>query len=133
MSLISKADFLAQDDATYGEIEVSGWGTIRVRSLSGVGRDIYMKGIMEWKEDGTHRVKTEDSEARLLSVTLVDEDGKLWFDTVEEGVKLLREKNAGSLQTAFMAAMELSGLQEEDLPDAVENLDETPSEEHGSN
>ncbi len=132
MVLISKADFLATDDATYKDVEVPGWGTVRVRSLSGAGRDTYMKGIMEWKADGTHTVKTEDSEARLLAVTLVDGEGKLWFDNVEEAVKLLREKSAGSLQKAFYAAMELSGLQAEDAEEAAVNLDETTNEDPGS-
>ena len=132
MPIISKADFLAQDDANYREVEVPGWGTVRVRSLSGAGRDVYMKGIMEWKPDGTHTVKTEDSEARLLAVTLVDEEGNLWFDDAEQGVEILRKKNAGSLQKAFYAAMELSGLQEEAMEVAAENLEETTNGEHGS-
>ena len=132
MMLISRDEFLAKDDATYKELDVPGWGTVRVRSLSGAGRDAYMKGILEWQADGTHTVKTEDSEARLLSVTLVDEEGNLWFDELEEGVQVLRQKNAGSLQKAFYAAMELSGLQEEAVEVAAENLDETTSGEHGS-
>jgi len=132
MTLISKEAFLTLDDANYQEVDVPGWGTVRVRSLSGAGRDAYMKGIMEWKEDGTHVIKTEDSEARLLSLTLVDEAGDLWFSNSEEGVEVLRQKSAGSLQKAFYVAIQLSGLQEEAFEIAAENLDETTSGELGS-
>ena len=91
-----------------------------------------MRGIMELRSDGTHSVKTEDAEARLLALTLVDEDGNLWFDDVEEGVRILRERNAGSLQKAYFAALKLNSLAEGDLEEALENLDETPSDEPGS-
>ncbi len=88
MTLVSKEDFLAKDDANYIEIEVPSWGRIRVRSLSGAGRDRYLQDILQW-EDGVATPKTEDSEALLLALTLVDEDGKLWFDNVEEGVNIV--------------------------------------------
>lgn len=130
--VISKEAFLATDDAQYREVDVPGWGTVRIRSLSGAGRDTYMKAILQWQEDGTSRVKTADAEAHLLALTLVDEEGKPWFSNVEEGVKVLREKNAASLQKAFFVAMELSGLQEEAIEVAAEGLGETPSEEPGS-
>ena len=131
MTLVSKEDFLAKDDANYIEIEVPSWGRIRVRSLSGAGRDRYLQDILQW-EDGVATPKTEDSEALLLALTLVDEDGKLWFDNVEEGVNILRQKDVGALQTVFEAAMKLSGLRQGDVVEAAENLDETPNEEHGS-
>ena len=78
MSLIQKAEFLAKDDSAYEDVEVPNWGTVRVRSLTGAGRDAYLQGILELQADGTHRTKTEDSEARLLALTLVDEEGKPW-------------------------------------------------------
>ncbi len=130
--VISKEAFLATDDATYEEVEIPNWGTVRVRNLSGAGRDIYMKHLLEYQADGSQRIKSDDSEARLLALTLVDEEGKLWFPKVEEGVKALRQKSVGSLQKAFTAAMKLSGLEEEDMEEAAENLEETTSEEHGS-
>ena len=132
MSLIQKAEFLANDDSAYEDVEVPNWGTVRVRSLTGAGRDTYLQGILELQADGTHRTKTEDSEARLLALTLVDEEGTPWFEDLEEGVRILRDRNAGSLQTAFVAAMKLNSLYEEDLEAAAENLDGTPNVEPGS-
>lgn len=132
MRIISKVEFLAKNDVTYKEVDVPGWGTVRVRSLSGAGRDVYMKGIMEWHADGTSTVKTEDAEARLLAVTLVDEEGNLWFGNVEEGVEILRQKSAGSLQKAFYAAMHLSGLQDEATDVVAENSEEITSGKHDS-
>ena len=132
MNLITKDAFLAQDDAAYETVEVPNWGSVRVRSLTGAGRDNYMRGIMELRPDGTHSVKTEDAEARLLALTLVDEEGNLWFDDIEEGVRILRERNAGSLQKAYFVALKLNSLAEGDLEEALENLDETPSDGPGS-
>ena len=63
---------------------------------------------------------------------VVDEEGNLWFDDVEEGVRILRERNAGALQKAYFAALKLNGLAEEDLEEARRNFDETPSDELGS-
>ena len=132
MNVISKADFLSRDDASYEEVDVPHWGTVRVRSLSGAGRDRYIQGQRVEDKDGTLIMKTEDAEARLLALTLVDEEGNLWFDDVEEGVRILREKNAGALQKAYFAALKLNGLTEDDLEEARVNLDETPSDELGS-
>ena len=133
MTLISKETFLALDDKNYEELAVPGWGTVRLRSLSGAGRDAYLKIVLEHRDDGTTVVRDPgDSEARLLAMTLVDEEGNLWFNDVEEGVKILREKGSGSLQRAFQVALELSGLHGEAVEAAEENLDETPSGETGS-
>jgi hypothetical protein len=132
MSPISKADFLAHDDAAYEEVEVPHWGIVRVRSLSGAGRDQYLRHAFDKTAEGSLVPKTEDAEARLLALTLVDEEGKPWFQDVEEGVRVLREKNAGSLQKAYFAALKLNSLAEGDLEEAAANLDETPNVEPGS-
>lgn len=131
MPLVSKADFLAKDDAAYEEVEIPNWGDVRLRSLSGAGRDTYLRGIMEVAPDGTRKFKTEDAEARLLAVSLVDEQGNLWFDNVDEGVRVLRDRNADSLQKAFNVALRLNALSAEAVEEAVASLDETQSEGHG--
>ena len=101
MNLISKQQFLEQNDTSYEEVCVPHWGTIRLRSLDGKGRDQYLNNAFTRGEDGTLTAKIEDGESYLLALTMVDENGALWFDNVEEGVRVLREKNVGSLQIAF--------------------------------
>ena len=49
MTLISKEAFVALDDANYEEVDVPGWGTVRVRSLSGAAFPPLAK------RDRTHR------------------------------------------------------------------------------
>lgn len=132
MPLVSKADFLAKDDSVYEQVEIPNWGEVRLRSLTGAGRDSYLRGIMETAADGTRKFKTEDAEARLLAVSLVDEQGNLWFDNVEEGVNALRKRNADSLQRAFNVALRLNSLSAEAVEEARASLDETQSVELGS-
>jgi len=127
MPLVSKADFLAIDDAAYEEVEVANWGNVRLRSMTGADRDNYLRATVEVQSDGTRKFKTEDAEARLLALSLVDENGVPWFDNVDEGVRFLRLRNSGSLQKAFSVALRLNSLGAEAVEEAVASLDATPS------
>jgi len=129
-TLISKDAFVAKDDAEYVHVDVPAWGMVRLKSLTGRARDIYYSTQFETK-DGEPEFRMQDSAARLLALSLCDEEGNLWFADPEEGVRVLREKSSGALQKAFEAAMKLNGLAPGDIGESVENLDSTQSGETG--
>jgi len=131
-SVLTREAFLQLDDSLYREVEIPRWGTARIRSLTGSARDNYIKAQGIRTIEGIPQMNTEDAEARLLALTLVDADGELLFPDVDEGIRVLRDKNAQSLQKAYYVALELAGLQEEAVAKAEELLEETQSVGHGS-
>ena len=131
MPIVSKDEFLQQDDSEYAEVEIPAWGTIRLKSLTGRARDHYYNRQFIDRE-GQPDFSLEDSAARLLALSLCDDDGKPWFPDPEKGVRILREKSAGALQKAFEAALKLNGLTVEDVEEAAENLDGTQNDATGS-
>ena len=101
-----------------------------MKSLTGAARDSYYKNQFEQK-DGEPEFQVTDCSARLLALSLCDENGDLWFSDSDEGVSILREKSSGALQVAFEAALKLNGLTAEETEAAKENLETIQSEGSG--
>ncbi len=106
---LSREDILKVDDLEVRDVDVPEWGgTVRVRAMSGTDRDAYDASRMERREDGTFVATLENSRAKLVARSVVDDNGVLLFSEVD--VVALGRKSAVALGRVFELAAELSGL-----------------------
>ncbi|OSM43459.1 hypothetical protein [Nesterenkonia sp. PF2B19] len=120
MTLLSKSDILGADDLPTRDVEVPEWGgTVRVRGLTGQGRDAFeMKMAASRKNLGA----VDDVRASLAAKCIVGEDGERMF-TDKEVVQLGR-KSGAALDRVYGAIRELSGMDEGAAEEAVEDFGE---------
>lgn len=124
MALLSRDDILKVDDRKYEEVAVPEWGgTVRVRSLTGRERDQFESSLVDKKTGQASRLA--NARARLVAMTLVDEDGNRMFST--DDVSALGTKSAAALERVFTAARRLCGMTDDDLAELVEDFDTGPS------
>ena len=117
MTYLSKEDIFKADDRPVRDVEVPEWGgTVRVRGLTGAGRDEYessLRAVQEVEQpDGTVLQKmvpnTLNSRAKLASLSIVDSDGNQLFSELDVG--RLGQKSSAALDRVVAAASELSAL-----------------------
>lgn len=125
--LLSREQILGAQDRKTEDVEVPEWGgTVRVRSLSGSERDAYEAGIVQLRGDGSRKFTLQNARARLVSLSLCDENGERMFTDAD--IIKLGDKSALALERVFDAARRLSGLSDEDVEELVEGFDDAPSE-----
>jgi hypothetical protein len=103
------------------QVELDGGGVVWVQGLTGTERDRYEQTVMERKKDGRLVPNLENARARLVAVSLVNEDGTPMFR--EDEVALIGSFNARTLQRIWDKACELSGLSESDVEELEGNFD----------
>ncbi len=123
----TREDVLTASDIVTEDIFVPEWKNkwYRVRGLTGNERDNYEQSMFTTK--GNRMVpKLALATARLVSLSVVDEAGKLIF--TEDDVRELGRKSAAALQRVYELARRLSGLSEQDVEDLVKNSESVQSE-----
>jgi hypothetical protein len=117
--LLSRDEILAAEDRATEVVEVPEWGgAVTVRAMSGTERDRYEGSMVRYRrtEKGTveiEAVETENVRARLVSLSVVDEEGKRMF--AEKDVLALGDKSAAALNRVFDVAQRLSALTNRDV------------------
>jgi len=117
--LLTKDEILAADDRNTEVVDVPEWGgAVTVRALSGTERDRYEGSMVRYRrtEKGTveiEAVETENVRARLVSMSVVGEDGARLFGDAD--VLALGDKSAAALERVFTAAQRLSNLSQRDV------------------
>jgi hypothetical protein len=125
--LLSREQILGADDRRTEDVAVPEWGgTVRVRALSGAERDAYEASIVTVRPDGSSRVSLKNLRGRLVSLSVVDEEGNRVFS--EEDAVALGEKSASALERVFDVARRLSGLSEDDVAELAEGFEPAPSD-----
>lgn len=108
MALLKKADILAASDLTTEDVNVPEWGgTVRVKGMSGTGRDAFEESLFT----GTGADRKQDLRnirAKLVAATLIDENGERMFEDSE--VSELGAKSAAALARCFEVAQRLNGM-----------------------
>lgn len=123
--LLSRDEILGAHDRKTEDVAVPEWGgTVRVRALSGAERDAYEAGIVQIKGDGSRKFTLANARARLVSLSVVDENGEHLFS--EADVAALGAKSATALERVFDVARRLSGLSDEDVEGLVQSFDNAP-------
>lgn len=130
MSILSREQILQAKDLVTEVVEVPEWsGSVLVKSLTGAERDQYEAAIVEQKGRDT-KVNMRNARARLVALSVVDEEGKRLFSPND--VSLLGAKSAAALQRVFNVSMRLSGISAEDVRELTEELEENPFEDSPS-
>jgi hypothetical protein len=126
MTLLTRDEILAVDDLLSEDVPVPEWGgTVRVRGLTGLERDKFESAHVKYRGRKTD-VNMVNIRARLVSLTVVDGDGKRMF--TNEDVRALGQKSAVALQRVFDVAQRLSGMSAEDLEELTKNSEDGQSE-----
>jgi hypothetical protein len=132
MELFSKEEILGADDLSFEDIPVPEWGPnkgVRLMSLTGTQRDDFEDKTVIQK-GGDQKMNLINMRARLLSLCIVDANGKRIFSDVE--VPLLGQKNAKILERLFDKARNMNGMTEEDVERLTEGFGDVPSEDSTS-
>jgi hypothetical protein len=126
---LSRDEILGVEDLQSEVVEVPEWGgAVMVRSMTGKERSQYEAGMYD--QSGKGRVlKLENLYAKLVALTVVDEDGKRIFSMKD--AELLGEKSAGALSRVAQVSMRLSGLEASDLEEIAKNSESSQSSDSG--
>lgn len=120
MAILSKKAILEADDLPRRVVSVPEWGgEVLVRGLTGAERDQFEAGTLV-KRGKDYDVQLTDLRARLVVLSVIDENGERLFDTAD--VEALSKKSASALNRVFEVAQELSGLTANDVAELEKNL-----------
>jgi hypothetical protein len=135
--VLGKAEILAKNDVQFAEVYVPEWsddGTeayVRVRGLSARERDAFETSIVTRDAKNNVVRNTENVRARLVALTIVDEQNQALFD--EKDIPLLGLKSASALSRVYTVAAKLSGLTDDDVEELAKNSGRARSSGRSSN
>jgi hypothetical protein len=119
MAILSKKDILAAVDIKTETVSVPEWGgEVLVQGMTGTQRDAFEASIVHL-EGKKAAADLANIRAKLVALSVVDEEGDLLFD--ESDVEALGEKSAVALQRVFEVAQRLSGLTQADVEELAKN------------
>lgn len=128
MGYLSREDILGANDEQYEEVHVPEWGgVVRLKGMSGSERDEFEASMIEERRGGTPTRNFRNIRAKLVSLTIVDEDGKRVFEKAD--IEALGSKSAAALDRVFARAQVLSGLRDEDVEKLAGNSEEEDGED----
>lgn len=127
MAILDREAILSLQDLPTERVFVPEWqGEVIVRGLTGAERDAFEQSIVEQKGKKT-RMKLQNIRARLVVLTVVDEQGNRVFS--DGDAEWLGKKSAVALNRIFEVAQRLSGLRAEDIEELEGNLDDAQSDD----
>jgi len=115
MTILTREQILEIQDIEYREVVVKEWdgGTVRIRSLTAQEREEYDSWLFTVK-----KLDATTSRSRLLSMAIVDNDGKPIF--TEGDIQTLAKKNSKIVVRLSYIAQKLSGM----TPGSIKELTE---------
>lgn len=121
-NLLTKDQILQVEDLDTKDIYVKPWdGYVRIRTMTAHERDQFEQQMFSNK--GGKKDKLEDVRAKLVSMTLVDENNNRLF--AEKDVKALSKKSSKALDQIFAEAQKLNSVSDEEVEDMTKNSEET--------
>jgi len=119
MKTLTRDQILQCSDIQTESVEVPEWGgAVLVKGLSGAERDALEAAIVEVR-GRKQRLHLENTMARLVSMSVVDENGKRLFTNGD--IEALGKKSSSALQRVCQVAQRLSGLTQDDLEEMSKN------------
>lgn len=108
--ILTREAILAADDLPRQRVDVPEWGgAVTVRSMTASERDAWETSLIAG--DGERNM--ENARARLVSLCVVDEDGKRLF--TDDDALLLGQKAASAVDRVFQAAVKLNRLSRQEV------------------
>ena len=100
--MLTRDQILKIDDIKTEEVNIPEWGdSVKVRGLTGTERDAWEESILEQKGKNT-KVKLKNARAKLVSLSVVDEEGNRIFS--DGDVEALGKKSAAALDRIYEVA-----------------------------
>lgn len=112
---------LAADDLERREVTIDGWGfPVFVRVISGRERQ---QLVEKWGDVKDDEAAMQDLLPFVCALCLVDDGGGRPFDPTEQvDIDLLKGKGARQLEAIYHAAMQLNGMEDDAIDEAVANF-----------
>lgn len=116
---LSREAILNVSDIKTEEVPVPEWGgVVLVKGLTGEQRNDYEMSLIQGK--GKNRdVNMKNAVAKLVGLSIVDEDGKRIFTDAD--VEALGKKSGAALSRVQAVASKLSGLSDGDMDELTKN------------
>lgn len=119
--LLNKEQILNAQDLKTIDVEIPEWGgTVRLSQVMGYARDRWEQSCI----DSKGKPIKENMRARLLAMSIVDEDGNLMF--TEDDIEELGKKSANILDKLFMESRNLNAVTDEDVEELAKNSSTDP-------
>jgi hypothetical protein len=126
MGLLSKDMILKADDLVTEEVSVPEWGgEVLLKSLTGTQRDAFEDSTVDQRGQN-QKMNLVNLRARLLSLCIVDENGRRMFTDVD--VFELGGKNAKVLEKLFDKARSMNGMSDDDVEEMTKGFTDGQSE-----
>jgi len=121
---LTRDSILQSNDLKTEQVKIPEWnGSVFVRTMSGWERDEFEASIGDARKNG--RLDIRGLKARLVTLTAVDESGKLLFAAGD--VEALQRKSAKAIERIFQKAQELNGLGDESVDELLGNSEGAPN------
>lgn len=124
VKLLTRSDILAKRDLPQEEVDLTPFGldgSVLVRGMTAGERDAYE---ISMARRGARAIK--NVRARIVSLTVIDEDGKRLFS--EKDIDELGKLSAAPLDRLFGVGLRLSGINQINTPAAVLEDVQDPSD-----
>lgn len=124
--ILGRADILAATaDLVTQTVEVPEWGgSVIVRSMTGADRDAFEATLIV-EVDGKRKVDSTNMRAKLVAMTVVDENGLRLFGP--DDIAALNARSAAALERVVKVAQALNGMGAEAVAAAEKNSEAAPS------
>lgn len=122
VKILSAEDILNANDLKAEVVEVPEWGgSVRIRTMTGLERDEFEAQIARQStgEGANVKVDMRGLKVKVLSLTVVDDQGKLLFTPKQ--IQQLEKKSGKALDDVFQVASKLNGLGEKQLEELAKN------------
>lgn len=118
MAALTKNAIVAAVDLTKERADVPEWGGyVYVSSMTGTDRDAWESEIISVGENGTAKQTLDNIRAKLLSKTIVNDNGDRIFDDPVE----LGKKSGAVLGRLFEVAKKLNAVSNDDVDELAKN------------
>lgn len=115
---LTREMILNHNDRVTEDVDVPEWGgVVTVAAMTGSERDAFEASLIIQGKGGGMRL--ENIRAKLVSMTVVDEDGKPMFTAAD--IAALGAKSSAALDRIFTVAQRLSKLSDKDMEDLEKN------------
>lgn len=126
MAVLTKDQILSSDDLEMELVDVPEWGgEVWVRTLRARERDQFEAESLQ-KKGENYETNFRNLRARLVALTMVDEEGNLLFKGKD--VEALGNKSARAMDRVFSVAQRLNGIGKHDIEELTKNSEPAPSE-----
>lgn len=117
---LTREQILQAKDFTHESIFVPEWGgEVFVRTMKASARDRFEASRVRLNADRQPEIVADNTRARLLSMTVCDENGVLLFS--EADIEALGEKNAAAVDLVYEVALRMNAMRTADLEKKLKN------------